>query len=280
MNEEFSKLLSNPEQILPLILPYMGKLAVAIIIFLVGRWISKRLVALIDRLMKNREVDETLRNFIGTILSVVLTFVVALVALEHLGVNTTSLLALLGAAGLAVGLALKDSLSNFAAGVMLMVQQPFKAGDYIETAGIDGTVELVSIFSTTLRTADNKSIIVPNNQIYSGTITNYSARARRRVDLVVGISYSDNIKQARDVVMSILNRDERILDDPQAAVVVGELGESSINLYIRPWVKTEDYWDVKFAMQEQIKEAFDQQGISIPFPQRDIHYYNQGSSES
>lgn len=280
LNEEITNLLNNPAQILPLALPYLGKLAVAIIIFWVGRWISKRLVALLDRLMRGRQVDETLRNFIGTILSVILTFVVALVALEHLGVNTTSLLALLGAAGLAVGLALKDSLSNFAAGVMLMVQQPFKAGDYIDTAGIDGTVESVSIFSTTLRTADNKSIIVPNNQIYSGTITNYSARARRRVDLVIGIGYSDNIKQARDVIMSIIAEDARILTDPQPAVVLGELGDSSVNLFIRPWVKTDDYWNVKFELLEQIKDAFDQQGISIPFPQRDIHLYNQNDSET
>lgn len=275
MNENLTQLLNNPQQIVALALPYIGKFFIALAIFIIGRWIARRIVLLLDRLMNARQVDETLRDFISTILSVALTFVVALAALEQLGINTTSFLALLGAAGLAIGLALKDSLSNFAAGVMLMVQRPFKAEDYIEAAGIEGTVESVSIFSTLLRTADNKSIIVPNNQIYSDTITNYSARARRRVDLVIGIGYSDNIKHARDVIMPILKQDERILAQPEPAIVVGELGENSINLYIRPWVKTDDYWAVKFDLLERIKETFDQQGISIPFPQRDIHLYNQ-----
>ena len=274
-NEKLAQLLNNPVQILELALPYLGNFVIALALFVIGRWITKRIVSLLDKLMSTRQIDETLRDFINVVLTLVLTFVVALVALEQLGINTTSFLALLGAAGLAIGLALKDSLSNFAAGVLLMVQGPFKASDYIQAAGIEGTVESVSIFSTLLRTADNKSIIVPNNLIYSDTITNYSARARRRVDLVIGISYSDNIKHAREVIMPLLDQDDRILTEPEPAIVVGELGESSVNLYIRPWVKTDDYWAVKFDLLEKIKEAFDQQGISIPFPQRDIHINNQ-----
>ena len=275
LNEKISELLNNPDQILALALPYFGNFVIALALFVIGRWICKRIVLLLDRLMRIRQVDETLRDFINTILSVALTFVVALAALEQLGINTTSFLALLGAAGLAIGLALKDSLSNFAAGVLLMVQRPFKANDYIEAAGIEGTVESVSVFSTLLRTPDNKSITVPNNQIYSGTITNYSARARRRVDLIIGIGYSDNIRHARNVIMPLFNQDDRILAEPEPRIVVGELGENSINLFIRPWVKTEDYWDVKFDLLEKIKVTFDQQGITIPFPQRDIHLYNQ-----
>lgn len=280
MNEKIAEIFNNPGQILDLALPYLGKFFVALILFIIGRWIAKRIVSLLDRLMKNRQVDETLRDFICTILSLAFTFVVALAALEQLGINTTSFLALLGAAGLAIGLALKDSLSNFAAGVMIMVQRPFKAEDYIQAAGIEGSVESVNIFSTILRTPDNKSIIVPNNQIYSDTITNYSTRARRRVDLVIGIGYSDDIRHARDVIMTLLNGDERILADPEPIVALGELGESSVNLFVRPWVKTEDYLQVKFDLLEEIKQAFDQQGISIPYPQRDIHFYKQASTDS
>ncbi|MFC3681631.1 mechanosensitive ion channel family protein [Bacterioplanoides pacificum] len=265
----------DPQALLELAQPFAVNLILALVIYLAGSWLARRLVSLTRTLMKKRQLDEALAEFIGSILSVLLTFVVALIALEQVGIDTTSLLALLGAAGLAVGLALKDSLSNFAAGVMLILFKPFKIGDFVEAGGIAGIVERISIFSTQLRTGDNRQIIVPNAGIYGDVITNFSAKATRRIDLVIGISYDDNIKQARDIIQQILDQEERILADPAPVIVVGELGDSSVNLWVRPWVKTADYWPVHWQLLETIKTTFDEQGISIPFPQRDVHLYQE-----
>lgn len=265
----------DPQALLELAQPFAINLVLALVIYLAGSWLARRLVSLTRTLMKKRQLDEALAEFIGSILSVLLTFVVALIALEQVGIDTTSLLALLGAAGLAVGLALKDSLSNFAAGVMLILFKPFKIGDFVEAGGIAGIVERISIFSTQLRTGDNRQIIVPNAGIYGDVITNFSAKATRRIDLVIGISYDDNIKQARDIIQQILDQEERILADPEPVIVVGELGDSSVNLWVRPWVKTADYWPVHWQLLETIKTTFDEQGISIPFPQRDVHLYQE-----
>ena len=265
----------DPQALLEMAQPFAINLVLALVIYLAGSWLARRLVSLTRTLMKKRQLDEALAEFIGSILSVLLTFVVALIALEQVGIDTTSLLALLGAAGLAVGLALKDSLSNFAAGVMLILFKPFKIGDFVEAGGIAGIVERISIFSTQLRTGDNRQIIVPNAGIYGDVITNFSAKATRRIDLVIGISYDDNIKQARDIIQQILDQEERILADPEPVIVVGELGDSSVNLWVRPWVKTADYWPVHWQLLETIKTTFDEQGISIPFPQRDVHLYQE-----
>jgi len=265
----------DPQALLEMAQPFAVNLILALVIYLAGSWLARRLVSLTRTLMKKRQLDEALAEFIGSILSVLLTFVVALIALEQVGIDTTSLLALLGAAGLAVGLALKDSLSNFAAGVMLILFKPFKIGDFVEAGGIAGIVERISIFSTQLRTGDNRQIIVPNAGIYGDVITNFSAKATRRIDLVIGISYDDNIKQARDIIQQILDQEERILADPEPVIVVGELGDSSVNLWVRPWVKTADYWPVHWQLLETIKTTFDEQGISIPFPQRDVHLYQE-----
>ena len=259
-------------------LPFASNLVIAAAIYLVGSWLVRRLTGLMRGVSKKRQLDEALSEFVISIISVVLTFIVALIALEQLGLDTTSLLALLGAAGLAVGLALKDSLSNFAAGVMLILFKPFKTGDFVEAAGIAGVVERITIFSTQLRTGDNRQIIVPNSGIYGDVITNFSAKPTRRVDLVIGIGYDDNIKQARDIIQTILDQDERILKDPAPVIVVGELGDSSVNLLVRPWVKTADYWAVYWHLLETIKMTFDDQGISIPFPQRDVHIYQESQS--
>jgi len=265
----------DPQALLEMAQPFAVNLILALVIYLAGSWLARRLVSLTRTLMKKRQLDEALAEFIGSILSVLLTFVVALIALEQVGIDTTSLLALLGAAGLAVGLALKDSLSNFAAGVMLILFKPFKIGDFVEAGGIAGIVERISIFSTQLRTGDNRQIIVPNAGIYGDVITNFSAKATRRIDLVIGISYDDNIKQARDIIQQILDQEELILADPEPVIVVGELGDSSVNLWVRPWVKTADYWPVHWQLLETIKTTFDEQGISIPFPQRDVHLYQE-----
>jgi small conductance mechanosensitive channel len=276
MNEYLNNL--DIDQLINMALPFASNLVIAAAIYLVGSWLVRRLTGLMRGVSKKRQLDEALSEFVISIISVVLTFIVALIALEQLGLDTTSLLALLGAAGLAVGLALKDSLSNFAAGVMLILFKPFKTGDFVEAAGIAGVVERITIFSTQLRTGDNRQIIVPNSGIYGDVITNFSAKPTRRVDLVIGIGYDDNIKQARDIIQAILDQDERILKDPAPVIVVGELGDSSVNLLVRPWVKTADYWAVYWHLLETIKMTFDDKGISIPFPQRDVHVYQESQS--
>jgi len=260
---------------LEVITPYAINLVVAILIYVVGKWIAKRLLTLIAKMMDSRGMDDALKDFLSSILSVLFSVVVVLVALEQLGVDTTSLLALLGAAGLAVGLALKDSLSNFAAGVMLILFKPFKLGDYVEAGDTSGVVEKISVFNTIMKTPDNKEVIVPNAQIYSGTITNYSAKPTRRVDLVIGIGYDDDMKKARDLIKQVLDADDRVLAEPETVIAVGELGDSSVNFLVRPWVKSADYWGVYWDSLESIKETFDNNGISIPFPQRDVHVYQE-----
>ena len=216
-------------------------------------------------------MDEILINFIISITSAILHLFVVIAAMDQLGVNTTSLIALLGAAGLAVGLALQNSLQNFAAGVMLIIFRPFKKGDFVEAAGTAGVVETISIFSTIMRTGDNREVIVPNGAIYNGTITNFSARETRRIDMVFGIGYDDDIKKAKSIIEEILSSDERVLADPAPLVAVGELADSSVNFNVRPWVKSGDYWGVYFDLNERIKITFDENGISIPYPQIDIH---------
>ncbi|MCD6533444.1 MAG: mechanosensitive ion channel, partial [Deltaproteobacteria bacterium] len=196
---------------------------------------------------------------------------VIVAALDQLNVNTTSLIALMGAAGLAVGLALQNSLQNFAAGVMLIIFRPFKAGDFVEAGGTMGVIENISIFSTMLKTPDNREVIIPNGSIYGGNITNFSSLPTRRVDLMFGIGYDDDIRKAKDILTEISIADERVLKNPAPQIVVGELGDSSVNFHVRPWVKSSDYWDVYFDLTEKVKLAFDDAGISIPYPQMDVH---------
>ncbi len=255
------------------LIPWLIRIALAAAIFFVGRLVAKWLIELMERMLKRSAMDNMLVEFIGNIAYALLLVFVVLAALEKLGVNTTSALAVLGAAGLAVGLALQGSLSNFAAGVMLIVFRPFKAGDFVEAGGVSGVVECIKIFSTTMRTGDNKEVIVPNGQIYGDTIVNYSARDTRRVDMVFGIGYDDDIKQAKAIILDVIGRDERILDEPAPVVNVAELADSSVNLNVRPWVTSSDYWAVRSDLLENIKAAFDDAGISIPYPQRDVHLH-------
>lgn len=253
------------------LIPWGKNIVLAIVIFVIGLIVTKILVRVAKKLLINADVDNILVSFIGSILNWILLLVVIVASLSQLGINTTSLIALIGAAGLAIGLSLKDSLQNFAAGVMLIMFRPFKEGDFVETAGSTGSVVSINIFSTTLKTIDNKEVIVPNGAIYKDVITNYSANATRRVDMVFGIGYEDDILKAREIISNILSADERILKDPEPLIVVVELGDSSVNIEARPWVKTSDYLQVKFDITERVKLAFDQSGITIPYPQMDVH---------
>ncbi|QDF28064.1 mechanosensitive ion channel family protein [Halarcobacter anaerophilus] len=254
---------------------YALNVAIAIVIFVVGKWLARKIADFANKMMlKNSKVDATLANFLDDIIYYVLIVIVVLTALKQLGVDTTSFFAILGAAGLAIGLALKDSLGNLASGVMIILFRPFNVGDFINAAGVTGKVEEVSIFNTILITPDNQKIIVPNGSISSGSITNINAKPERRVDLLVGISYDDDIKKAKNILTSLVEADERVLKDKGITVAVSELADSSVNFVVRAWVKTADYWDVKFDLTENVKVTFDKEGITIPYPQQDVHHHN------
>jgi small conductance mechanosensitive channel len=263
--------LSDPDLIQTMLIPWAIKIGVALAIFIVGRWIAKWLTGVLKKVMAKADLDEMLIQFLGNIVYTVLLLAVVMAALDHLGIQTTSLLAVFGAAGLAIGLALKDSLGNFSSGVMIILFRPFKVGDFIEAGGTNGVVEQVRMFATILRSGDNREIIVPNSQIYSGTIVNYSAKDTRRVDLVFGIGYGDDIAKAKQIIQEIMHQDERILADPAPAIALGELGDSSVNFNVRPWVKSDDYWPVRADLLEKVKLAFDANGITIPYPQQEIY---------
>ena len=254
--------------------PLLLNIGLALVIYIVGTWIAGQLCNALSKIMLARKFDIELQQFLDGITRTALKFVVIIVAVNQLGVDTTSLLALFGAAGLAVGLALKDSLSNFASGVMLILTKPFRVGNFIEAAGVMGNVEKITVFNTVIGTTDNKEILIPNAQIHQGTIINYSAKATRRVDLLIGISYGDSIKTARDIMQAIISQDNRILKTPIHTIAVDQLGESSVNFVVRVWVNSADYWEVKWDLLEKIKTTFDEQGISIPFPQSDVHLYS------
>ena len=248
-------------------------LLTAIVIFYVGRMAVNLITRGIHKVMTSQEVDKTLISFVTNLVSMILLVIVVIAAVGALGVQTTSFIAIIGAAGLAVGLALQGSLSNFASGVLIIIFRPYKVGDFIEGAGIAGVVVDVQILTTILKTGDNKQIILPNSQIMGGIITNYSANDTRRVDMVVGVSYEDDLDKVRKTIEELIAAEDRILDDPAPTIAVSELADSSVNFVVRPWVKTADYWGVKFDLTEAIKKRFDQDGISFPFPQQDVHLY-------
>ncbi|MEE4246818.1 MAG: mechanosensitive ion channel domain-containing protein [Kangiellaceae bacterium] len=274
---DFSKYL---EQADILLYPWLVKIFFALLIFFVGKLIAKYIVKLVATLLTKAGQDETLIAFIGGMLNATLLVVVGIAALAQLGVNTTSLIALLGAAGLAVGLALKDSLQNFASGIMLIIFRPFSAGDYVEVAGVAGVVEKVNIFSTLLRTTDNREITIPNGSIYGDVITNFSARDTRRLDLIYSISYDDDVVLAKDVLTKVINDESRILPEPAPVIALSEFADSSINFIVRPWVNSSEYWDVKWSLNEKVKQAFDQNNLSIPYPQMDLHIANSDSNKA
>lgn len=251
--------------------------AAALAIFIVGRIVIRFVVRALRKALQTGEVDKTLETFVCNVVRIGLLVVVILAAVAQLGVETTSLIAVFGAAGLAVGLALQGSLSNFAAGVLIVMFRPYRIGDFVEAAGISGTVELVQILTTSLKTPDNKKIIVPNSQIMDSVITNYSANETRRVDMKVGVSYGDDLDKVKKALQDLVAADQRVLAEPACTIAVAELADSSVNFVVRPWVKTDDYWAVMWDMTEAIKKRFDHDGISIPFPQRDVHIHNVAS---
>jgi small conductance mechanosensitive channel len=256
---------------------YGLKVIGAIAIFVIGRIIIGMLISGLRRLMQRTETDETLTRFLLSLTKITLLIFVIIAALGTLGVETASFIAIIGAAGLAVGFALQGSLANFASGIMLIVFRPFKAGDFVEAGGNSGLVEEIHIFNTVMNTPDNKRVIIPNSQVTGGTIINYSAHDTRRVDLVFGIGYGDDIRRAKEILNRLLKEDPRVLADPAPQVVVGELADSSVNFNVRPWARTEDYWNLYFDLTEKVKLAFDAEGVSIPFPQRDVHLYRESN---
>ena len=259
------------DKVWELVTIYGLKVLAAIAIFVVGRWVAKFLCSVIRRMMKKSGVDETILKFVGNMAYIALMAFVVLAALSQLGIQTTSFIAVLGAAGLAIGLALQGSLSNFAAGFLMIIFRPIRVGDVIEGAGTAGKVEEIAIFTTTLVTPDNKTVIIPNSALTGDNIVNWTVKGTRRVDLVIGIGYSSQIEKASTVLEGILKGDPRVLEDPEPQIAVAELADSSVNLVVRPWVKTSDYWPVKLDLTRQIKEAFDENDVEIPFPQMVLH---------
>lgn len=271
--ETINNFLSNPDQITELIIRYGGKLLLAIITLIIGLWLIGKLMKGMKRTFQARDVDKGLQSFLISLSGMALKVMLAISVISMLGVKMTSFIAILGAAGLAIGLALSGSLQNFAGGVMILIFKPFKVGDYITAQGYSGTVQDIQIIYTILSTPDKKTIILPNGPVSTGALTNFSVEPQRRVDFTFGIGYGDDIDKARQVIREVIDKDERIFKDPEPFIAVTELGESSVNLAVRVWSNASDYWGIFFDMQESIKKEFDKQDINIPFPQRDVHLY-------
>lgn len=257
-----------------LVVTYGIRFVVALAIFFIGRWLARMVSSLSQRALDHRQVDKAVGSFLSSIIYALIVAATVLVAFGHLGIETTSFIAILGAAGLAVGLALQGSLSNFASGVLIILFRPFKAGDFVEAGGVSGSVEKIEIFSTVLKTPDNKAIILPNSLITGAPITNYSAEPTRRIDLVIGVGYDADLRLAKQVLKDIVDGHPAILKDPAATVAVVELADSSVNFAVRPWVKTADYWPTYFDLMEAVKLKLDENNINIPFPQMDLHIQN------
>ena len=249
-------------------------LLMALAILIVGRQLVKLILRLITVALEKSKVEDTVRIFVTNLLNTLLMILVFIAAINQLGIETTSIIAVLGAAGLAIGLALQGSLSNFAAGILIVIYRPYKVGDYIEAGNHAGTVKDIQIFSTVLKTPDNKIVVVPNGSIMNGSIVNYSDQDTRRVDLIISCSYEDDIDKVRSVLEDILKKEKRILKDPKPQIAVAELADSSVNFIFRPWVKRTDYLPVYYSLLEEVKKRFDKEGISIPYPQSDVHIRN------
>jgi len=254
-----------------LAMTYGPKLVLALVVLIVGLWIVNRVVKLTLAAMERTNTEPTLAKFLSSLVSVGLKALLLISVASMVGIETTSFIAILGAAGLAVGLALQGSLANFAGGVLVLLFKPYKVGDFVEAQGVAGSVAEIQIFNTVIRTGDNKVIIVPNGAISNGIITNFSAETTRRVDFVFGIGYDDDIAKAKDVLDRLFKEDDRVFSDPAPLIVVSELADSSVNITVRAWAQASDYWGLYFGMTERVKLTFDQEGISFPFPQRDVH---------
>ncbi len=266
--EQIEQLFQQNHEVL---LGYLLQFIAAIVIFYLGRMVAGAVKRFLEKALLSRSVDKAVVSFVAGIVYAIIMIATVLMALSQMGVQTTSFIAILGAAGLAVGLALQGSLANFASGILIILFRPFKSGDFIDAAGISGTVDKIEIFQTIMKTPDNKKVIVPNAQITGGAITNFSAEPIRRVDLVIGISYDSDLRKAKQILQDILAQDSRVLKEPEASVTVAALADSSVNLNVRPWVNSADYWAVYWDTLEKVKLTFDEQGIAIPFPQMDVH---------
>jgi small conductance mechanosensitive channel len=254
---------------------YGLKLLLALVTLIIGLWIIKVIVNAIARNMEKREVDAALRSFLKSILGMILKILLIITVISMIGIEMTSFVAILAAAGFAIGMALSGTLQNFAGGVMLIIFKPFKAGDFIDAQGYMGTVKEIQIFNTILKTPDNKTIIIPNGGLSTGSLTNFSTEPHRRVDFSFGIGYSDDIDKARSVILGLIKEDKRIFTDPEPFIGVSELADSSVNFAVRVWAEAADYWGIFFDLTEKVKKSFDKEGISIPFPQTDVHVYNE-----
>jgi len=260
-----------------LAMAYGPRLILALIVLVLGLWIINRLVRVLGKAMERSSTDPTLTNFFSNLVSIGLKALLLISVASMIGIETTSFIAILGAAGLAVGLALQGTLANFAGGVLILLFRPYKVGDFIEAQGVAGTVAAIQIFNTIFKTPDNKVIIVPNGAISNGIITNFSKEATRRVDFVFGIGYGDDMTLAKEIIKRLIAEDQRALAEPAPQVVVSELADSSVNITARVWVNAADYWSLKFDLTEQVKSTFDKEGVSIPYPQRDVHLYQESA---
>lgn len=250
---------------------YGLKILGALLIFFIGKWVARKIITLMRRGMERAGVDQTLISFASNALYVVLIIMIIVAAISNVGVETTSFMAIFGAAGLAIGLALKDTLANVGAAVLIIFFRPFKVGDFIEASGVMGNVKSINLFSTTLTTTDNRSIIIPNGALIAGNIINYTGNQTRRIDMTFQIDYKDDLKVAKEVVMNVLQSHEKVLKEPEPIVAVGALERDGVQLIVRPWVAVEDYWNVSFEVTESIKLEFDKHNITVPFPQMDLH---------
>ncbi|MEO0510476.1 MAG: mechanosensitive ion channel domain-containing protein [Verrucomicrobiota bacterium] len=266
------------EKIVDYIVSYGMNVLAAILILVIGLWLAKKLKSIFITILEKKGTESTLVGFFSGLLYGALVVFIVIAAISKLGIQTTSFVAVIGAAGLAVGLALQGSLSNFASGVLLIIFKPFKAGDFIKAGGEAGIVVEVGILTTELKTPDNVKIILPNSAVMGGSITNVSAHPTRRVDMTVGVGYGDDLNKAKQIMEDIIAADERILKDPEPQIAVANLGDSSVDFVVRPWVNAADFWAVKFDFTKAVKEKFDAEGVSIPFPQRDIHLFNEDAS--
>jgi small conductance mechanosensitive channel len=267
--------ISKAEQVAVMIYGYLAKYGLqvlaAIVMFVVGRLLAKLIANLTAKAMTKAKVDQTRVDFVENFCYLAMLLFVIIAVMSQLGVKTTSFVAALAAAGFAIGLALQGSLSNFASGILMIIFKPFKVGDFVEVAGATGVVRKIQLFNTIVNAPDNVRVIIPNSQITGGNILNYSVNGTRRVDLVIGVSYDDDLQKVQTVIREVLSADKRILTDPAPTVAVSELGDSSVNFVVRPWAKSDDYWDVYFDTTEKVKVALEANGISIPYPQRDLH---------
>jgi len=261
-----------------LLLEFGPKVLYSLATLIVGLWLIRLVARSLKKAMEKGRMDPSLSKFLGSFLAILLKILLLITVATMLGIEATSFVAILGAAGLAVGLALQGSLANFAGGVLILVFKPFKVGDFIDAQGFLGSVDSIQVLNTILKTPDNKTIIIPNGALANGTVTNFTTEATRRVDMKFGIGYGDDIGKAKDVLRKLVENDDRMLKRPEPAIVVSGLGESSVDFTVRVWCNAPDYWGIFFDMQEKVKLAFDKEGISIPFPQRDVHLYQEKKS--